>query len=106
MFAPSIGQFGDPGSTFGDGVASTFGDGPPIGAIPPDLTFPQVSVLVSFNAGPLVDPVAQWTDISHRVESFSTERGRSSELDDYQTGTCQLVVDNTDRDFDVYNPAS
>lgn len=41
-----------------------------------------------------------WTDITQYVRSVSTSRGRSSELDTYPTGNCQLVLDNRTRLFD------
>ena len=41
-----------------------------------------------------------WTDITQYVRSVSTSRGRSSELDTYPTGNCQMVLDNRTRLFD------
>lgn len=41
-----------------------------------------------------------WTDISQYVRDVSIKRGRSSELDDFTTGNCQVVLDNRTRIFD------
>ena len=41
-----------------------------------------------------------WTDVSQYVRDVSTKRGRSSELDDFTTGNCQVVLDNRTRIFD------
>lgn len=41
-----------------------------------------------------------WTDISADVRSLSTTRGRSSELNDFTTGSLQLVLSNADRKYD------
>jgi hypothetical protein len=41
-----------------------------------------------------------WTDVSSYVRSVSTSRGRSSELDTFQTGSASIVFSNADRRFD------
>lgn len=41
-----------------------------------------------------------WEDISDRLISGSTRRGRQRELDRYQAGTCELLLDNDDRALD------
>lgn len=46
-----------------------------------------------------------WTDVTEHVRQVSTSRGRSSELDDYSTGSCQIVLDNRTRLFDPENTA-
>lgn len=61
------------------------------------------TVIVEFSptTAPLDTPV--WVDITSKVRFQSgirISRGRSSELDEFQTGTCQFVLDNRDRLFD------
>jgi hypothetical protein len=53
-------------------------------------TVPINSTLASIN----------WTDVSSYVRSVSTSRGRSSELDSFQTGSASIVFSNADRRFD------
>jgi hypothetical protein len=46
-----------------------------------------------------------WTDITEHVRQVSTSRGRSSELDTYSAGSCQVLLDNRTRLFDPENTA-
>lgn len=46
-----------------------------------------------------------WTDITEHVRQVSTSRGRSSELDTYSAGSCQVLLDNRTRLFDPENSA-
>jgi hypothetical protein len=46
-----------------------------------------------------------WTDITEHVREVSTSRGRSSELDTYSAGSCQVILDNRSRLFDPENTA-
>lgn len=41
-----------------------------------------------------------WTDVTDYVRSVSISRGRSNELDDFQTGRATVVLSNGDRRFD------
>lgn len=41
-----------------------------------------------------------WTDVSAYVRGVSTSRGRSSELDTFQTGSASITLSNADRRFD------
>ena len=41
-----------------------------------------------------------WTDVSSDVRSCSIKRGRSSELDSFTTGSCQITFANADRKYD------
>jgi len=41
-----------------------------------------------------------WTDVSADVRSCSIKRGRSSELDSFNTGSCQITFANADRKYD------
>jgi len=48
-----------------------------------------------------------WTDVSSYVVSVDTNRGRSSELDSFQAGSCSVVLDNRTRLFDPeFGPAA
>jgi hypothetical protein len=44
-----------------------------------------------------------WTDVSEYVRSIQTNRGRSSELDEFTTGTSNVVLSNGNRYFDPEN---
>jgi hypothetical protein len=44
-----------------------------------------------------------WTDVSSDVRSCSIKRGRSSELDSFNTGSCQITFANADRKYDPEN---
>lgn len=46
-----------------------------------------------------------WTDVSAYVRDVSTSRGRSSELDTFQTGSASIKLSNADRRFDPENTA-
>lgn len=39
-------------------------------------------------------------DVTSKVKEFSISRGKSRELDRYQTGQAQIIFDNNNRDFD------
>jgi len=55
--------------------------------------------------GPLVE-FPTWDEVTDYVRSVRVNRGRSSELDDFQAGTATVVLDNTDRRFDPDYDAS
>ena len=44
-----------------------------------------------------------WTDVTEYVRSVSTNRGRSSELDEFVTGSANVVLSNGNRIFDPDN---
>lgn len=46
-----------------------------------------------------------WTDVSAYVRNVSTNRGRSSELDTFQTGSASITLSNADRRFDPEHAA-
>lgn len=56
-------------------------------------------VAIAFADGPLV-VTPTWTDVTPWFRAISTNRGRSSELDDFQPGAATVVLDNRDRRFD------
>lgn len=62
------------------------------------MTLPTITVEVGFSTNPT--EATTWTDISGYVRTFSTRRGRNFELDQIQTGTATLLLDNRDRRFD------
>lgn len=47
----------------------------------------------------LADQYVKYSDVSSYVASVDTQRGRSTELDDVQTGTASIVLDNSDGRF-------
>lgn len=62
-------------------------------------------VEIAFASAPNVaNPV--WTDVTPYVRSIQTKRGRNDELDQYQAGTCSVVLDNRDRRFDPLHSGS
>lgn len=63
------------------------------------MAYPQVIVEVQFTAG-------VWTDISSYVYEVHTNRGRNSQLDRMEAGTCDLILNNKDRRFDPSNTSS
>lgn len=63
--------------------------------------FPIAGVYIAFDDGPYTaNPT--WTEVTTYVRSITTHRGRSSDLDQFDTGTAQIVLDNRDRRFDPF----
>lgn len=60
------------------------------------------STTAGTNRVPLGSTLASinWTDVSAYVRGVSTNRGRSSELDAFQTGSASITFSNADRRFD------
>lgn len=60
------------------------------------------STTAGANTVPLGGLIADivWTDVTAYVRSVSTSRGRSTELEAFQTGSAQIVLSNADRRFD------
>jgi len=73
----------------------------------------EITVSIGFatsagdNTVPLGSTLASitYTDVSTYVRSVQIKRGRSSELDDFTTGNCQIILSNEDRTFDPENTA-
>jgi hypothetical protein len=71
----------------------------------------QITVSIGFStaAGNNTVPIGStlssitYTDVSTYVRSVQIKRGRSSELDDFTTGNCQVIFSNEDRTFDPEN---
>lgn len=71
----------------------------------------QITVAIGFSttAGSGTVPINStlasitYTDVSTYVRSVQIKRGRSSELDDFTTGNCQVILGNEDRTFDPEN---
>jgi hypothetical protein len=72
------------------------------------VTF-KVEIGFATNAGANKVPIGAllsniiWTDVSSYVRSVQTNRGRSSELDEFVTGTANVVLSNGNRYFDPEN---
>lgn len=47
-----------------------------------------------------------WVDITAAVHTINIRRGRDGALDDFEAGTCRVVVSNDDRRFDPQNRTS
>ena len=64
-----------------------------------------LTVEIAFDSNPL-DTSQTYTDVSAYVRSIETSRGRQHALDEFQTGTCSVVLDNTDDRFNPLNSSS
>jgi hypothetical protein len=53
---------------------------------------------IAFDSNPL-DSSQSWTDVSAYLRSFDTNRGRISNLSQFQTGTAVVTLDNRDNRF-------
>lgn len=63
--------------------------------------FPIAGVYIAFDDGPYTaSPV--WTEVTQYVRGFTTHRGRSSDFDQFDTGTAQITLSNRDRRFDPF----
>lgn len=60
------------------------------------------STTAGINTVPLGGSIADivWTDVTEYVRGVSFSRGRSTELESFQTGSAQIVLSNADRRFD------
>lgn len=62
------------------------------------MTWPTVLVEIAFATDPADAPT--WTDVTSYCRGISIRRGRESELDRFNPGSCTLTMDNLDRRFD------
>ena len=60
---------------------------------------PTLVVEVAFTSDSL-DTTPTWVDITSYVRAGSVRSGRTNELDEFQTGSCSLTLDNRTRRFD------
>lgn len=67
-------------------------------AAPAAATEPFLAIEMSLATAPGDTPV--WVDYSADERSFSITRGKQNELDEYQAGTCTVVLDNRARQYD------
>ena len=61
----------------------------------------NAKISIAFDDGPYVASPT-WTDVTSYVRNFSTHRGRSSDFDQFDTGTAQVTLDSRDRRFDPF----
>lgn len=59
------------------------------------------SFLAPRDAGTL--DVVTWSDVTASCQSVTITRGRRTRTDEYETGQCTVVLDNSARDFDPLN---
>lgn len=59
---------------------------------------PTLKVEVAFDSSPL-DPAPVWTDITDLTQGIDSKMGRNSELDQIDTGTVTLTLDNHSGSF-------
>ena len=69
-----------------------------------DQDVPEPQLLVSFDDADVSIPA--WTDLTSRMRGYDSQRGRGSELSDFDAGSCTVVLDNRDRELDPTNAAS
>jgi len=64
---------------------------------------PVLNVSVALESTPMEWPTYpdDFTDYSDRLLSFTMDRGRQDELGEFDPGTCQIVLDNSDRKLDA-----
>lgn len=67
---------------------------------------PTLKVEVAFANSALDTGTLTWTDITSYVRSGSMRAGRTNELEDFSTGTLNLVLDNRKRTFDPFYASS
>jgi len=63
--------------------------------------FPTGGVFIAWNDGPYVANPG-WTEITPYVREISIRRGRADDLEQFDTGTAQLVLDSRTRTFDPF----
>jgi hypothetical protein len=89
-------------TTYGTGVYGDdlYGGVELLEAINPHL--PALTSRIAFTTAPLATPTWQVQEPNNLL-GFVVERGRGSELDDFQPGTATLTLDNRDRAYDPTN---
>ena len=87
------------------------------------MTLPVINAIINFSTGAgfaspmildagilgvnvLADAAAVTVDVSNQVDSIKTNRGRSANADNFQTGSMSLRIIDQNGDFNPMNPAS
>jgi hypothetical protein len=87
------------------------------------MTLPVINAIINFSTGAsfaspmildagilgvnaLADAAAVTVDVSNKVDSIKTTRGRSANADNFQTGSMSLRIIDQNGDFNPMNPAS
>lgn len=71
------------------------------------MTMADVKVEIDFASDPGdALSAATWTDVTSYVRDGKITRGRRRQLDQFQPGTCRIVLDNRDQRFDPNNTSS
>lgn len=68
------------------------------------MAYPTTTVEISFVSGPYIASPT-WVNVTTYVREITTRRGRSNELQSFETGTATITLDNRDRRFDPMNTA-
>lgn len=69
------------------------------------MAAPRLKAYIAFGSSYAV-PSPSWTDVSNRLRTLSTRRGRQSQLDRVEAGTANFVLDNRDGWLTPMNGAS
>lgn len=72
--------------------------------MPSTTAWPTFAYNVGFANNPM-DVAPTWVDLHKDVETLTIQRGRQTEDDQAQTGTCTAVLADTSRDYDPNNAA-
>lgn len=68
------------------------------------VAFPTLAYNVGFANAPM-DVAPTWVDLFRDVETLTVTRGRQTEDDEAQTGTCAAILGDTNRSYDPNNAA-
>lgn len=68
------------------------------------MAYPTTTVEISFVSGPYIASPT-WVNVTTYVREITTRRGRSNELQSFETGTATITLNNRDRRFDPMNTA-
>ena len=63
------------------------------------MAYPTTKVEISFVSGPYVASPT-WVDVTSYVRNISIRRGRTDDLQNFEAGTANIILDNRDRRFD------
>ena len=68
------------------------------------MAYPTTKVEIAF-AGNWYDTSPTWVDVTTDVRQITTSRGRTQDLQPFDAGTAQIVLDNRTRKYDPLNTA-